>query len=266
MRAIAYEALERWVDRRRGPVLDAVVHCGYQVNHLLPLDSQMSGSVRNTAVVVRGAAAGRVDAWVDTFGDGYVDLAIGLGVAPDRIDTIIAWAAAGPHGTKTDGTLVGARPEVFSHNVAGQAGAGVAYLAHVAGFIAGGGWIHARYAVPFLPFLAAGAGIAALRLGRILPLRMSSRLDDETGPSTGGRAARRPPARGGRAPTTACRSSCPRAAPRRSRSSSTGAPRPGRHALAYSPVCSSIAPRPSSPVTAGGRRWRMASTQSCTCV
>ncbi|MER6942087.1 hypothetical protein, partial [Nocardioides sp. NPDC000441] len=45
-------------------------------------------------------------------------------------------------------------------------------LINVAGFIAGGGWIHARYAVPFLPFLAAGAGIAALRLGRLLPLRV----------------------------------------------------------------------------------------------
>ncbi|WP_406021027.1 hypothetical protein OH802_19045 [Nocardioides sp. NBC_00850] len=45
-------------------------------------------------------------------------------------------------------------------------------LVNVAGFIAGGGWIHARYAVPFLPFLAAGAGIAALRLGRLLPLRI----------------------------------------------------------------------------------------------
>ncbi|WP_177191416.1 ArnT family glycosyltransferase [Nocardioides luteus] len=44
-------------------------------------------------------------------------------------------------------------------------------LVNVAGFIAGGGWIHARYAVPFLPFLAAGAGLAALRLGRVFPLR-----------------------------------------------------------------------------------------------
>ncbi|MEV3992605.1 AMP-binding protein [Streptomyces sp. NPDC049837] len=57
VRAIGYEELEQWVDRRRGPALDGVVHCGYQVNHLLPLDSQMSGSVRNTALVVRAAAA-----------------------------------------------------------------------------------------------------------------------------------------------------------------------------------------------------------------
>ncbi|MFD4029999.1 AMP-binding protein [Streptomyces sp. NPDC058637] len=57
VRAISYGELEEWIDRRRGPVLDAVVHCGYQVNHLLPLESHLSGSVRNTALVVRGAAA-----------------------------------------------------------------------------------------------------------------------------------------------------------------------------------------------------------------
>jgi NADPH:quinone reductase-like Zn-dependent oxidoreductase len=39
----------------------------------------------------------------DTFGGGYVDLALELGVAPDRIDTIIDFAAAAKHGVKTDG-------------------------------------------------------------------------------------------------------------------------------------------------------------------
>lgn len=57
VQVIGYEELEQWVDRRHGPALDGVVHCGYQVNHLLPLDRQMSGSVRNTTLVVRGAAA-----------------------------------------------------------------------------------------------------------------------------------------------------------------------------------------------------------------
>ncbi|OIK02512.1 non-ribosomal peptide synthetase [Streptomyces sp. MUSC 14] len=57
IRAIGYEELEQWVDRRRGPALDGVVHCGYHVNHLLPLDSHMNGSVRNTTLVVRAAAA-----------------------------------------------------------------------------------------------------------------------------------------------------------------------------------------------------------------
>ncbi|EEP74976.1 conserved hypothetical protein [Micromonospora sp. ATCC 39149] len=57
VRVIGYGDLERWVDQREGPALDGVAHCGYQVNHLLPLDSQMAGSVRNTVLVVRAAAA-----------------------------------------------------------------------------------------------------------------------------------------------------------------------------------------------------------------
>ncbi|MBU7597456.1 AMP-binding protein [Streptomyces sp. P38-E01] len=35
----------------------AVVHCGYDVNHLLPLEHQLSGSVATTAALVRAAAA-----------------------------------------------------------------------------------------------------------------------------------------------------------------------------------------------------------------
>ena len=36
---------------------------------------------------IRDAANGHVDALIDTFGSGYVDVAIALGVAPERIDT-----------------------------------------------------------------------------------------------------------------------------------------------------------------------------------
>jgi NADPH:quinone reductase-like Zn-dependent oxidoreductase len=64
---------------------------------------------------IRAAAiGGAVDAMIDTYGGGYVDLAVELGVPPDRIDTIMDWAAAERHGTKTDGNMVGARPEVLS--------------------------------------------------------------------------------------------------------------------------------------------------------
>jgi NADPH:quinone reductase-like Zn-dependent oxidoreductase len=63
---------------------------------------------------VRAAAGGSVDAFVDTFGHGYVDLAIELGVAPGRIDTIIDWAAAGRHGVRTEGNMAGASPEVLA--------------------------------------------------------------------------------------------------------------------------------------------------------
>jgi NADPH:quinone reductase-like Zn-dependent oxidoreductase len=63
---------------------------------------------------IRSAAGGRVDAFIDTFGSGYVDLAIELGVQPDRIDTIIDWDAAAKYGVKTDGNMAGASAEVLA--------------------------------------------------------------------------------------------------------------------------------------------------------
>lgn len=44
------------------------------------------------------------DAVIDTVGHGYVDLAIKLGVAPNRINTIIDFEAAARHHTHTDGS------------------------------------------------------------------------------------------------------------------------------------------------------------------
>ena len=60
------------------------------------------------------AADGHVDAFIDTFGGGYVEMAIGLGVKPERIDTIIDWAAAEKYGTKTDGSAAAANAEVLA--------------------------------------------------------------------------------------------------------------------------------------------------------
>jgi NADPH:quinone reductase-like Zn-dependent oxidoreductase len=57
---------------------------------------------------VREAGGGRVDAFIDTFGSGYVELAIGLGVAPERIDTIIDWEAAERYGVKAEGNAFAA--------------------------------------------------------------------------------------------------------------------------------------------------------------
>jgi NADPH:quinone reductase-like Zn-dependent oxidoreductase len=63
---------------------------------------------------IRDASAGRVDAFIDTFGSGYVDLAIELGVRPDRIDTIIDYVAAERHGAKTEGNAAGASAAVLT--------------------------------------------------------------------------------------------------------------------------------------------------------
>jgi NADPH:quinone reductase-like Zn-dependent oxidoreductase len=63
---------------------------------------------------IHDAADGRIDAFVDTFGGGYVDLAISLGIAPERIDTIVDWTAAQHHGVRTDGNMAGARAGVLA--------------------------------------------------------------------------------------------------------------------------------------------------------
>ncbi len=63
---------------------------------------------------IRAVAPGGVDAFIDTFGSGYVDLALQLGVKPDRVDTISDWDAAARTGAKTDGSAVGASAEVLA--------------------------------------------------------------------------------------------------------------------------------------------------------
>ena len=62
---------------------------------------------------IREASHGRLDAFIDTAGGGYVELALELGVVPDRIDTIIDFAAAEKHGVKLDGNMAGASAEVL---------------------------------------------------------------------------------------------------------------------------------------------------------
>jgi len=51
-------------------------------------------------------AEAAVDAFIDTHGGGYVKLAVEIGVAPDRIDTIIDFAAAREYGARTEGSSV----------------------------------------------------------------------------------------------------------------------------------------------------------------
>jgi NADPH:quinone reductase-like Zn-dependent oxidoreductase len=53
---------------------------------------------------IREAAGGKIDAFIDTFGGGYVDLAIELGGAPERINTIIDYEAVQRLGVQAQGT------------------------------------------------------------------------------------------------------------------------------------------------------------------
>jgi NADPH:quinone reductase-like Zn-dependent oxidoreductase len=56
---------------------------------------------------IRAAANGVVDAFIDCIGGGYVELALELGVAPERIDTIADFAAVHKHGVKGEGNAMG---------------------------------------------------------------------------------------------------------------------------------------------------------------
>jgi NADPH:quinone reductase-like Zn-dependent oxidoreductase len=66
---------------------------------------------------IRAASGRRVDAFIDTFGADYVELALELGVKPDRIDTIINFAAAEKYGVKAEGSAAVARAEVLAELV-----------------------------------------------------------------------------------------------------------------------------------------------------
>jgi NADPH:quinone reductase-like Zn-dependent oxidoreductase len=63
---------------------------------------------------IREASGGGVDAFLDTQGGGYVELAIELGVRPVRIDTIADFAAKEAYGVKTDGNAVGGNARVLA--------------------------------------------------------------------------------------------------------------------------------------------------------
>jgi NADPH:quinone reductase-like Zn-dependent oxidoreductase len=59
-------------------------------------------------------AAGRVDAFIDTVGGDYVQLALDLGVEPSQVDTIVDFGAVEQHGVKAEGSAAGASAEVLA--------------------------------------------------------------------------------------------------------------------------------------------------------
>ena len=64
---------------------------------------------------LREAAPGGIDAFVDCFGGGYCQLALDLGVSPERVDTIIDFEAAQKLGVKAEGAA--AIPAADTHRV-----------------------------------------------------------------------------------------------------------------------------------------------------
>ena len=55
-----------------------------------------------------------IDAFIDLFGGGYIDIALKLGVAPQRINSIIDFAGAQKAGAKTDGSAAAASRDTLA--------------------------------------------------------------------------------------------------------------------------------------------------------
>jgi NADPH:quinone reductase-like Zn-dependent oxidoreductase len=72
---------------------------------------------------ISDVSPGPADAFIDTVGGEYVQLALELGVRPDRIDTIVDFQAPEKYGVKMEGNMAGASAEV---------------LGELAGLVAGG--------------------------------------------------------------------------------------------------------------------------------
>ncbi len=91
-----------------------VIGLASESNHAWLADHGVVGVAYGEGVAdrIRAAAPGGVDAFIDAFGGGYVDLALGLGVVADRVNTIIDFAAAARTGVKAEGTAESANAEV----------------------------------------------------------------------------------------------------------------------------------------------------------
>ncbi len=86
-------------------------HAWLKQKGVIPLD--FDGDV---AQKIKAAADGRIDAFIDTFGQGYVDLAIQLGIRPDRIDTIVdpSHEAVKKYGVKNEGSMEASTAQVLA--------------------------------------------------------------------------------------------------------------------------------------------------------
>lgn len=64
--------------------------------------------------LLAAAGSGGVDAFIDLFGPQYLDLAVDLGVLPDRIETVASIGRAMELGANTDGSVSASTPEILT--------------------------------------------------------------------------------------------------------------------------------------------------------
>jgi NADPH:quinone reductase-like Zn-dependent oxidoreductase len=63
---------------------------------------------------IREASDGKPDAFIDAFGGDYVDVALRLGVRPQRVNTIVNFEAPETHGVNAEGSATAANADVLA--------------------------------------------------------------------------------------------------------------------------------------------------------
>jgi NADPH:quinone reductase-like Zn-dependent oxidoreductase len=93
-----------------------VIGLASEANHLWLADHGVIRVSYGEGVVdrIRAVSGGHVDAFLDTQGGGYVELALELGVRPERVDTIADFTAREKYGVKIDGNAVGGNARVLA--------------------------------------------------------------------------------------------------------------------------------------------------------
>ena len=89
-------------------------HGGIPVAYGEGMAERIKAAAAQESEAAQGSAPGKIDAFIDTYGHGYVDLALALGVSPERIDTIIDFEAAKKYHVKTEGNAQGAKASVLA--------------------------------------------------------------------------------------------------------------------------------------------------------
>jgi NADPH:quinone reductase-like Zn-dependent oxidoreductase len=80
----------------------AAHHPWLKLRGVLPV-AYGDGVAERIRAVTGAGAGGAIDAFIDTYGADYVELALALGVRPERIDTIANFDAAAKYGVKAEG-------------------------------------------------------------------------------------------------------------------------------------------------------------------
>ena len=105
-------------------IAGAANHDWLRGHGIIPVSYSGPGDLADRIRAAAPRSGAPIDAFIDTFGDDYVELALGdLGVRPERVDTIVRFDAVEKYGIKLEGNAAGASATVLAE-LAGLVAAG----------------------------------------------------------------------------------------------------------------------------------------------